>query len=45
MLKKTKYILYLVVIVFLARVAAGETIEIQLRSKKDGYICGEPVLL
>ena len=45
MLKKTKCILYLIVIVVLARVATGETIEIQLRSKKDVYICGEPVLL
>jgi hypothetical protein len=45
MLNKAKYILYLVILVVWARGSTGETIEIQLRSKKDVYICGEPVLL
>jgi len=45
MFKKAKCILYVAAIVVLAGGATAATIEVQLCSNKDEYICGEPVLL
>lgn len=45
MLKREMSILCVVLICALAKGVAGETIQIELRSNKDVYICGEPVLL
>ena len=45
MLKKTKCVLHVVTMLVLSEVVAAEIIQVELRSNKDEYICGEPVLL
>lgn len=46
MFKKAKYnTLYVVAVLALAQVVAADTINLQFKSNKVEYICGEPVLL